>query len=356
MIEVPGDMLEGGGQILRMSVAISAAAKKPIRVVNIRAKRKPPGLRPQHLTAIKSVASLSGAKVEGLSVGSMSIEFTPSTPRGGDFRFDVGTAGSTTLILQALIPAALYAQKPTTIEIRGGTNNPWAPPIDYLNLVMLPALSRMGVNASVSLLRRGFYPRGGGVIRARINPVKSLKPIKLVEGGGVKRVFGLSYSCRLPDHIARRMASAASKLIESAGYPEPEIELEVLQPNHPKCSPDPGCGIVLVAELENGALLGADALGEKGKPAERVGEEAAQLLVEQLETGAAVDKHMGDQLIVYMSLAKGRSEIRVSELTLHTLTCIELSKLLLGVEFEVDGEEGGPVTISCEGVGLENPQ
>lgn len=352
LVEIDGSMGEGGGQILRNAVALSAVLLKPIRVYNIRARRSNPGLRPQHLTAVKAVAALSAAEVSGLRVGSREIVFRPRRRLGGGrLRFDAGTAGSTTLMLQSLMPAMAFSSAPVEAELRGGTNNPMAPPVEYLRDVLTPILRRMGCVFDVELLRRGFYPRGGGVVRARSTPIKSLRPIKLVEFDGVKRITGLSYSSRLPEHIVERMASSAERLLRAEGF-EAEIAREALRPGDPKCALDPGCGIILVAELGSGALLGADRLGAKGVPAERVGEEAARELLTQLKARAPVDKHLGDQLVVWACLADGVSEYRVSELTTHTTTSIELCELMAGCEVEVEGRVGEPALVRIRGIGL----
>jgi RNA 3'-terminal phosphate cyclase (ATP) len=351
MIEVDGSMLEGGGQILRMSVALSAVLGVPVRVFNIRAKRSDPGLKAQHITAIKAVASLVNAEVEGLKLGSMEIKFNPKSIGGGSYRFDIGTAGSTTLVLQSLLPAAMFAKSRVNVEIIGGTDNPLAPPVDYIINVLKPILSKAGYNFNIQVLRRGFYPRGGGIVRAYMEPVTSLKPIKLEDQGSIKLIKGISYSSRLPEHIANRMANSASKILKSHGF-DVDIELEILQSNHPKCALSPGCGIVLWAETSTGCIIGSDSLGEIGKPAEKVGEEAATKLLDEIRGGGTVDSHAADQLIVYMMLAKGESIIKTSNLSMHTLTCIELSKKFLPeVSFEVI--EGKPVIIKCRSVGFQ---
>lgn len=353
MIEIRGDMLEGGGQILRISTAISALLRKPVRITSIRAKRSPPGLRPQHLNAVKAIGLMSKAEIDGLYVGSKEVTFTPSSPPSGSFRIDVGTAGSIGLVLQALMPVAAFSSGDVSIEISGGTNNPRAPAVEYLQNVLIPILARMGYKGSVEILRRGFYPRGGGLVKAHMNPVRTLKPIILEDFGGVSKIWGLSYSCRLPAHITDRMAKSAHRILLREGY-DADIETECLQGDDSKCSPDPGCGIILFASLSSGGLVGADALGRLGIPAEKVGEEAASNLLQPLRRRSPVDKHLGDQLIVYASLADGESIIRVDELTLHTLTCIELCRILLNVDFKVEGEVGGPARITCKGVGLVN--
>jgi len=352
LIEIDGSMGEGGGQILRNAIALSAVLLKPIRVYNIRARRSNPGLRPQHLTGVKAVAALSSAEVSGLRVGSREIVFKPKELGGGRMSFDAGTAGSTTLILQSLMPAMAFSKSSIEVELRGGTNNPMAPPVEYFQYVLLPTLKKMGCEFEVRLLRRGFYPKGGGVVRARSTPIEELKPLKLTKAGEVKRVFGLSYSCRLPSHIVYRMASTAEKIIGERGY-EVEIRREILRPGDKACSLDPGCGIILAAELKSGATLGVDNLGRIGVPAEKVAEDAAKDLLRQLDTGAPVDRHLGDQLVIWASLASGVSEYRVSELTTHTTTSIELCRILGGATAEVDGQVGEPATIRIRGIGYK---
>ncbi|MCL7390236.1 MAG: RNA 3'-terminal phosphate cyclase [Thaumarchaeota archaeon] len=351
-VEIDGSIGEGGGQILRNAVALSAVLLKPVRIKNIRVKRSNPGLRPQHLTAVKAVAALSSAEVTGLSVGSLEISFNPLRRlQGGSLKFDAGTAGSTTLILQSLMPAMCYASKPVEVELRGGTNNPMAPPVEYLQEVLLPVIEKMGGKFKIELVKRGFYPRGGGVVKAYSIPVDTLKPIRLVEFKNVKKIRGLSYSCRLPGHIVERMANTVENILGREGY-DIDIRREALQPNNPKCSLDPGCGIILLAELEGGIVIGVDKLGEKGVPSEKIGEEAAKELLGEISREAPVDKHLGDQLVIWACLAEGTSQYRVTNLTKHTTTSIELCRIITNTYVEVDGVEGEPATITIEGIGL----
>jgi RNA 3'-phosphate cyclase len=351
MIEIDGSIGEGGGAVLRTALALSTVSRQPIHIYNIRAKRAKPGLAPQHMQGVKALAELTNAKVEGLSLGSTKLKFEPSTMEGGKFRVDIGTAGSTTLILQILMPAAAFAKRSVEVEITGGTDNPLAPPIDFLKNVTLPTLRKMGYRGEVECLRRGHYPRGGGIVRARIEPIQRLKAIELVEPGKVTRISGIAHCVKLPEHIATRMAHAASIALIKAGYSKVNVKAESYEPSRdPHLGP--GTGITLWAETERGAILGASSLGRPGKPAEQVGREAAESLVKQLRTGCAVDRHLTDQLIPYMALAEGTSEMTSAELTSHALTNIALVENMLGVKFEVGGQQGQPGRIRVKGLGF----
>jgi len=351
MIGIDGAIGEGGGAILRTALALSAVSRQPIHIYNIRAKRAKPGLAPQHMHGVKALAELTKAKVDGLSLGSTELTFEPGAMEGGKFRVDIGTAGSTTLILQILMPAAAFAKKSVEVEITGGTDNPLAPPIDFLKNITLPVLRKMGYRGEVECLRRGHYPRGGGIVHARIEPVQRLNAIQLTEPGKVIRISGLAHCVKLPEHIATRMAHAASMGLIKAGYSKVNIKTESYPPTKDPHF-GPGTGITLWAETERGAILGASSLGRLGKPAEQIGREAAESLVKQLRTGCAVDRHLIDQLIPYMALAEGASEITSAELTSHALTNIALVEHILGVKFEVDGQQGQPGRIKVSGLGF----
>lgn len=354
MIEVDGSIGEGGGAVLRTALALSAVSWKPVHIYNIRAKRTKPGLQPQHLRGVEALAKLTNARVEGLGLHSKELKFEPSAIEGGRYRVNIGTAGSTTLILQILMPAAAFARKPVEVEITGGTDNPFAPPIDFLKNVTLPTLRKMGYRGEVECVQRGHYPRGGGIVRAHIEPLKKLQALRLTEPGRVTCIAGVAHCVRLPGHIATRMAHAASLALIKAGHAKVEIKAESYSPTQdPHLGP--GTGITLWAETENGAILGASSLGERGKPAEQVGQEAAESLIEQLQTGRAVDRHLTDQLVPYLALAEGRSEITSAELTSHALTNIALVEQILGVKFEVEGKLKQPGRVHVEGLGHTKP-
>ncbi|MEM4297009.1 MAG: RNA 3'-terminal phosphate cyclase, partial [Nitrososphaerota archaeon] len=270
-LELDGSIGEGGGQVLRVAVALSAIISKPLHIFNIRKRRGNPGLRPQHIAAVKLVAEACRAEVRGLAVGSGELFFKPRRLAGGDFSLDTGTAGSITLILQSLLPVLSLGDRPSSFRLVGGTNNPMAPPIEYIEGVLLPVLERMGVDCEIELVRRGFYPRGGGVVRGVVRPSSVLHPIKMRGRTNIKRVDGLSYTCKLPQHISERMAATAEKLLYQNGL-EAHLVREALTSQSPKCSLDPGAGLILTA-VGADVAIGADRLGEVGVPAERVASE-----------------------------------------------------------------------------------
>ena len=351
MIEVDGSIGEGGGSVLRTALALSAVSRNPIHIYNIRAKRTKPGLQPQHLRGVEALTKLANARIDGLRLNSTELTFEPSVIEGGKYRVDIGTAGSTTLILQILMPAAAFASDSIEVEITGGTDNPMAPPIDFLKNITLPTLRKMGYQGKAECVRRGHYPRGGGIVHAHIEPVPKLQALKLTEPGKVVQIAGVAHCVRLPAHIATRMAHAASKVLIKAGYSKVDIKAESYgTARDPHLGP--GAGIVLWAETELGAILGASSLGRPRKPAEQVGQEAAESLAKQLDTGFAVDRHLTDQLIPYLALADGTSEIKSTELTSHALTNIALVEQILGAKFEVEGELGHPGKIHVKGLGF----
>ncbi len=350
MMEVDGSMMEGGGQLLRMAITYSALTARPIRIRNVRGGREPPGLRPQHLTTLKAVSEICGAKVKGLAIGSREVEFHPGPPRGGSYIFDIGTAGSISLLLQCVAPVSAFADSKTRMRVMGGTATEMAPPVTTHERVVWEASRRMGFEGELKILREGFYPKGGGIVEVQISPIEELKPITAEAPERVERVRGISVCGRLPSHIAERQARSAEAVLREAGY-EAEVGYRVAGGSEAPLSP--GSYISLWAEARPKSFLGADSLGKRGKPAERVGAEAAESLVEQLKMGAGVDLHTADNLILWCSLARGESVFTTSRLTLHTETAIELAKLLAGADFKVEAAQGKASRIWCRGAGLK---
>ena len=351
MIEIQGDILEGGGQIVRTSISLAALVGEHIHITKIRHKRPNPGLQAQHVTAAKAMATLCDAQTEGLTQGSTELVFKPNGHRSGKFKFDVGTAGSIPLVLQALMPCIAFAPDHLELEIRGGTDVKWSPPIDYIRLITIPMLRLMGYELNLTVNRRGHYPKGGGHVTVSTTPPRSLGNITLTNLDQLTSIQGVSHCVKLPSHVAQRQADAAERILTTAGYNEPKVDVEShVSDDDPHVGP--GSGITLVATHANSSIIGADALGEKGKPAEQVGEEAVRRLIEELNSQAALDRHMGDMIIPYMAVADGRSEISVSQITMHTLTNVHVAEKILKVKFQVNGNVGLAGSISVNGLNL----
>lgn len=335
------DSSAGGGQILRNAVALSAVSGRPVRVTNIRGARPQPGLRPQHLMAVRATAAACQARLIGAEIGSREIEFWPGKVEAAvGRRLDVGTAGSLTLVLQCLLPALAHAPAESSPTLIGGTDVPFAPPFDYFQQVFCPALAELGVRVDARLIMRGCYPKGGGEVQVRISPSATIQPISWVERGRVERVRGLSFSLGLPGHIAQRMRDSALSVLAVAGYREAEVDLEVVASGRSE-----GCGITLWAECENGRRFGGSALGRRGRRAEQVGEEAARALVAELDGVAAVDTHLADQLMVWLALARGPSEFTTARTTDHLRSAAQVAESLLGARIQI--EAGPPTRVLC---------
>ncbi|MFX1563461.1 MAG: RNA 3'-terminal phosphate cyclase [Promethearchaeota archaeon] len=348
LVEIDGSALEGGGQILRTAIAFSAVLKVPIIVKNIRAKRKNPGLRPQHLQGILALQQLTDAEVKGAHIGSNEISFTPRSRRGGPINIDIGTAGAITLILQALMLIAPFCSHPVIAHISGGTNVAWSPPIDYLQNVLLPRLSQMDYSGSIKLEKRGYYPRGGGHVVAHLRTITQLYPITLVSSAKEPKIVGISHCGALPQHVASRQAKAATQSLRQAGIEQVNIQIE----HHPTTA-CPGSGISLWTLSDTNRILGSDGLGRRGLSAEKVGQQGAETLLKEIKTSAPVDRFQADMLIPYIALAKGQSTFPISELTQHTITNIHVVEKFLDVKFDVKGNLGLPAQITVDGVGLE---
>jgi RNA 3'-phosphate cyclase len=327
MREIDGSYGEGGGQLLRTSVALAAITGQPVRLYNIRAKRSNPGLAPQHLAAVKAVAALCSAEVKGLAVRSREIFFRPGPPRGGRFDFSVGTAGSITLVLQAVLPVAAACAEPSQITISGGTDVRAAPPLDYFRHVLLPLLSHVGIKAKIEVQCRGYYPRAGGQITVDVEPSHPLQSLVMVEPESLARIYGFAHVANLPAHIVDRMTASASA--ELFAFPAPAIDRTVLSGERAVGS---GGAIVLVAE-EGSTRLGASAVAQRGVPAERLGSEAGQLLREEISSGATLDRHAADQVLIYLALAPGTSSFLARTLSLHATSTMWLLEQFLPVHF-----------------------
>ena len=349
MIEIDGSFGEGGGQVLRTSVALAAVLEKEIRVFNIRAGRAEPGIRPQHMTGVKAAAQLCSAEMKGFEIGSTELVFKPGKLRSGHFTFDVGTAGSVTLVLQTLMPVTAFSPGKVTLEITGGTDVKWSPPIDYISFVLVPLLRTIGYSAVLECLKRGHYPKGGGIARLTAVGVHALGPMINTSRGNILPVGGVSHCVGLPGQVAARQATGALKPITDAKLAHTDFLLDVPKDGNYL---SPGSGIMIYAKTTNATILGADSLGEKRKQAEIVGEMAGRRLVEEVASGAVLDRHMGDMIIPYLSLAEGTSEVTVSRITQHTRTNAKVAEWLTGKKVELEGELDRPGKLRMTGVSL----
>lgn len=346
VVTIDGSQGEGGGQILRTSLSLAALTGQPVRLVQIRAGRSRPGLRPQHLTAVHALAEICSAQLEGDEIDSQELVFRPGgPPKGGPYTFDVedvaqhGSAGAATLIVQAVLWPLLFAETPSEVLIYGGTHVPFSPPFHYLAHVAQPAFARFGVELDLALEAWGWAPRGQGAISLQVRPVDALQAVTFTPQPR-EPVAGVAAVTNLPAHIPQRMATRAGKLLAEAGLRhrvEPLRERAVA----------PGAGLFLWAPQ-----VGAGALGRPGLAAEKVAEAAvAELLAFADNEGAAVDAHLADQLLLPMALAHGRSGFTTDCLTQHTLTQAELLRSWLDARIEITGAEGQPGRVTVEGVG-----
>ena len=335
MVEIDGAHGEGGGQLVRTAVALAAVSGVPVRIVDIRARRRRPGLAAQHAAAVQAVAALCDARCEGVQTGSTALSFWPRRLRGGVFRVDVGTAGSIALVLQAMLPAALISGQAVEVTLRGGTDVPMAPPMDYLRIVLLPLLARMGVQAELNILRRGYFPQGGGEVRLALRPLTRLMPFAVEERGPVVHIGLQAHVAHLPGHVAQRMAAAARTALPP-GLPV-QARVDVWPP---ELALGPGGAIVLRAVAAH-TTLGAAAVAERGVPAERLGQAAASSLRRDLDAGATLDIHAADQMLVFLALAAGPCAFRAAELGSHARTVMWLLETLTPARFDVSPAGAG---------------
>lgn len=342
LIEIDASFGEGGGQILRSALALSMITAQSVRLTSIRARRPQAGLKPQHLKAVEAAARICAAHVEGAVLGSQTLLFEPGPVRAGEHSFDIGTAGSTSLLLQTLWLPLSFADGPSHLALGGGTHVPWSPCFHYLQWQWLPRLAEIGYRLDCSLERAGFYPRGGGLIHAAVAPAGRLSPLRLGERGRLLRLRGLSAVGNLDRSIAERQRSQALARLAALAVP---VEIGIAE----VAAASPGTFILLQAEFETGRCC-ACALGAKGKRAERVADEAVDELLGDIAAGGAVDAWLADQLLLPLAFIPARSEFTVCSVSGHLLTQAELIGRFLPVEIAVAGDAGQPGRVSVDGI------
>ncbi len=331
MIEVDGSYLEGGGQSLRTAIALAAVTKKPCRISHIRKNRPKPGLATQHLLGVQSLTQLSNGRLEGDYLGSEEIKFYPQEIEGKDLDIKIKTAGSITLLLQSLIPPALFVPKSIKINIDGGaTDTFFSPTFDHFRYCFLKILEKTGGKVDINILKRGYYPEGGAKVEVIIHPSK-LKGLYLLERGEFKKILVISGASELlkPKKVAERQIAGIKEVLGKLNLPIEE-KIEYYQT---RC---PGSQICLIGEFEN-TVIGTDNLGKLGKRAEDVGKEAALELLKEQKSNACLDKHLADQILPYMALAKNKSSVTASEITNHCRTNIWVIEKFLDKKFKTEG-------------------
>jgi RNA 3'-terminal phosphate cyclase (ATP) len=331
VIEIDGSEGEGGGQVLRTSLALSLLTRKPFRIANIRAKRKAPGLLRQHLTAVNAATQIGDAAVEGATLGSTALTFVPRALRGGEYAFAIGTAGSTMLVLQTILVPLVLAEEPSTLEIEGGTHNPSSPPFDFVEHAYLPLLRRMGAEVTIELVRPGFYPAGGGKVRIAIVPAKRLARLELETRGEIVSrriravVANLSYA------IAQREVKTAAEVLE---WGEECLEAHTLSG-----SSGPGNAVSVFVASEHVTDV-FTTFGARGTPAEKVAHDAAKEAKRYINSGAAIGEHLADQLLLPLAAGDGGS-FTTTPLSSHATTNIDVIGRFVDKQISVERVSNG---------------
>lgn len=341
-MKIDGSLGEGGGQILRTAVSLSAITGKPIRVINIRSKRSNPGLRPQHLAGIKIVAELFGAETENLRIGADWIGFRPSGSfAGGPLKFDVGTAGSIPMILLTVVPAVALSGNNLELQVIGGTDVRASPTIDYIRYVVSEAYRSIGIKFSIDVIKRGYYPKGGGVIRAEIDACDHPEILDLTRPRSFEPRIA-SVCCQLPNHVAERQIASALVALEKHGIQCRNYGASM------ETSLSPGSSLLVYSSSDFGPYVGGDSIGEIGKRAEVVGVEAANRYLETVLPAAPVDPFLADMIVLPLALAKGRSRYRIARVTKHLETNLRVAGQVLGCRYNITGQNDRTQIVEIE--------
>lgn len=340
MIKIDGSQGEGGGQVLRSALTLSLMTGKGVSLFNIRANRSNPGLRHQHLCAVKAAHTIGKGEVNGGKLGSTSLEFQPHTIQPGRYRFNIGTAGATTLVLQTIFLPLSRAPAASSFIITGGTHVPWSPSYHYLEMQWLPFMERLGFDARISLDLAGFYPRGGGQIQGRIKPLEAIKSIKIDERGPLKQIRGVSAVANLDRRIAERQRSQVLRRL-SDKYRLNDIRIKQLP------SKFKGTILLLLAEFEKSQCC-YFSLGKPGKPAELVADDTINAFESFMTTSGAVDEYLADQLLLPLAFASGNSSFNSSKITHHLITNAEVIKKFIDIQIDIYGKIGQPGLVTIQ--------
>jgi RNA 3'-terminal phosphate cyclase (ATP) len=335
MLEIDGSRYSGSGTIVRQAMVFAALTGQAVHLVKARVRRPKPGLRPQHMHVVEAIRQVVGGQTEGVELGAQEFTFWPATPpRGQQYLWDIGSAGSTTMLALAVLPVLAWGATPVSVEIRGGVFQDFAPSVYHLQQVVLPLVRRMGLEATLTLERPGYVPRGGGILHLMVHPVRQeLQRLVLEESGAVERVWGIALASHLAERrVSQRMAEAARGVLTAAGY---RADIEVQDDTS---ALQPGAALALFVDLAGGSRLGADQAGAPRRRAEAIGRYVAQHLLEDLQTGATLDRYTADQLIPFAALAAGESRFRIPQITEHVESNAWLAQVFLGAEVAIAGQ------------------
>jgi RNA 3'-terminal phosphate cyclase (ATP) len=333
MIYVDGAQKSGSGTIVRFAVGLATLLSKELHLTNIRAKRDKPGLRPQHLKAIQALQQICQGTLDGGEVGSKEIRFKPGGKvKGGYYQWDIGTAGSTTLLAMTLLPAACFSTEAVRFEICGGLFQDFAPSAYHMQYVLFPLLNKMGITARLSIIRPGYVPRGGGIIEVVLAPVRGkITPLRLANQGDVTGIEGIALASHLKERkVSERMVATCNEVLRAGGY---QAQIETI---HDTLALQRGAALAIYAKTSSGCIIGADRAGKPRRTSEEIGRYVARSLIEDLATGATVDRYLADQLIFYAALADGVSQYRIPRPTEHVETNLWLVESMLGAKTEID--------------------
>jgi RNA 3'-terminal phosphate cyclase (ATP) len=324
MLTIDGSQGEGGGQILRTSLGLSMCLHRPVRIINIRAARRQPGLRPQHLAAVQAAVTIAGANIDGNTIGSRALTFVPGENRSGMYRFDIGTAGSTTLVLQTVLPALLTGVGASHLTLIGGTHNPLAPPFEFMQHAFVPLINRMGAKIATRLHQPGYFPAGGGVLDVRIEPATQLAPLQLLDRGAVHAIRARATVAHLPEHIARReLAVLKNRLDLDDDDLRVHVETQATGPGNV-------VSVTITCEHITEVFTG---FGERGVRAETVAQRLAHRVQRYLAADVAVGEHLADQLLIPMALT-GEGAFLTLRPSRHAVTNMDVIRRFMDVRIE----------------------
>jgi RNA 3'-terminal phosphate cyclase (ATP) len=345
VLEIDGSRYSGSGAIVRQAIAFAALTGNALHITNIRVRRPKPGLRRQHVQVVEAIRQLVGGVGEGVTHGSQEVVFRPGKPsRSQHYTWDIGSAGSITSLAIAVLPVLAFGPSPVSVELRGGLFQDFAPSFYHLEHVLLRLLGRMGIKAAVRMERPGYVPTGGGILCLDVTPARNaLEALVFDTPGAVERIWSIALSSRLKHQlVSDRMADAAKGVFEKAGY---KTEVRIL---YEDTALQPGAGLAAFADLSGGSRLGSDRAGAPGRRSETIGKHVARQLLEDIKTGATLDRYASDQIIPFAALASGESRFRIPSVTEHIESSAWLCREILGAKVKAEGHE-----LLVKGIGFQ---